>query len=92
MKARRCLVVIAIVPLIATGIVSVIGKSNTKVQALFAIEKLHQQDIAATLSGDPNKLAELWADDAVGSLNLKFLPCDVDLVRVVRRSVENYQI
>jgi hypothetical protein len=34
MKARRCLVVIAIVPLIATGIVSVVGKSNTKVQAI----------------------------------------------------------
>ncbi len=30
-----------------------------------AIEKLHQQDIAAMLSRDPKALAELWDDDAV---------------------------
>src|SRR5262249_52101976 len=30
-----------------------------------AIEKLHSQDVAATLSGDPNALAALWTDDAV---------------------------
>jgi ketosteroid isomerase-like protein len=30
-----------------------------------AIEKLHQQDIAATLSRDPKALGELWDDDAV---------------------------
>lgn len=32
---------------------------------LAAIEKLHQQDIAATLSRDPVALTDLWADDAV---------------------------
>ena len=42
-----------------------VGRSKPTEQALIAIEKLHQRDIAATLSGDPNKLAELWADDAV---------------------------
>jgi ketosteroid isomerase-like protein len=30
-----------------------------------AIEKLHQQDIAATLSGDPVALTDLWTDDAI---------------------------
>jgi uncharacterized protein (TIGR02246 family) len=30
-----------------------------------AIEKLHQQDIAATLSRDPKALGELWDNDAV---------------------------
>jgi len=30
-----------------------------------AIEKLHQQDIAATLSRDPVALTDVWTDDAV---------------------------
>ena len=30
-----------------------------------AIEKLHQQDIAATLSRDPEALTDLWTDDAI---------------------------
>ena len=30
-----------------------------------AIEKLHQQDIAATLSRDPVALTHLWTDDAI---------------------------
>jgi ketosteroid isomerase-like protein len=30
-----------------------------------AIEKLHQQDIAATLSRDPVALTDLWTDDAI---------------------------
>jgi ketosteroid isomerase-like protein len=34
-------------------------------QDLAAIEKLHQQDIAATLSRDPVALTDLWTDDAV---------------------------
>lgn len=32
---------------------------------LDAIEKVHQQDIAATLSRDPVGLTELWTDDGV---------------------------
>jgi len=32
---------------------------------MVGIEKLHQLDVAATLSGDPKALAELWTDDAV---------------------------
>jgi len=30
-----------------------------------AIDKLHQQDVAATLTGDPKALADLFTDDAV---------------------------
>jgi ketosteroid isomerase-like protein len=33
--------------------------------ALEGIEKLHQQDVAATLASDPKLLALLWTDDAV---------------------------
>ena len=32
---------------------------------LAAIEKLHQQDIAATLARDPVALTDLWTDDAI---------------------------
>jgi ketosteroid isomerase-like protein len=32
---------------------------------LAAIEKLHQQEIAATLSRDPVALTDLWTDDAI---------------------------
>ena len=32
---------------------------------LAGIDQLHQEDISATLSGDPAELAKLWTDDAV---------------------------
>ena len=34
-------------------------------QDMAGIEKLHRQDVAATLSGDPAALAELWTEDVV---------------------------
>jgi ketosteroid isomerase-like protein len=40
-------------------------KSEAREQEMAGIEKLHQLDIAATLSGDPKALADLWTDDAV---------------------------
>ncbi|MBI2956937.1 MAG: DUF4440 domain-containing protein [Acidobacteria bacterium] len=39
--------------------------ADTRAAELAAIEKLHQEDIAATLSQDPNAHANLWTDDAV---------------------------
>ena len=39
--------------------------ADTHVQDMAAIEKLHSQDIAATLSRDTAALTELWTDDAV---------------------------
>lgn len=39
--------------------------NDTRAADLKAIEKLHQQDVAATLSGDSQALADLFTDDAV---------------------------
>jgi uncharacterized protein (TIGR02246 family) len=39
--------------------------ADAHAQDMAGIEKLHSQDVAATLSGDPAVLAELWTDDAV---------------------------
>jgi uncharacterized protein (TIGR02246 family) len=42
------------------------GKTaDTHAQDLAAIEKLHEQDIAATLAGDLAAIGELWTDDVV---------------------------
>ena len=41
------------------------GSDRSRDADLAAIEKLHQQDIAATLSRDPVALTDLWTDDAV---------------------------
>ena len=41
------------------------GSDRGRAADLAAIEKLHQQDIAATLSRDPVALTDLWTDDAV---------------------------
>src|SRR5437899_11826605 len=39
--------------------------TDKKAQDMAGIEKLHQRDIAATLSRDPLALTDLWTDDAV---------------------------
>ena len=41
------------------------GSDRGRVADMAAIEKFHQQDIAATLSRDPVALTDLWTDDAV---------------------------
>ena len=41
------------------------GSDRGRAADLAAIEKLHQQDIAATLSRDPVALTDLWTEDAV---------------------------
>src|SRR5438128_11967140 len=38
---------------------------DAQAQDMAGIEKLHQRDIAATLSRDPVALTDLWTDDAV---------------------------
>jgi uncharacterized protein (TIGR02246 family) len=40
-------------------------RTETQATDLAAIEKLHQEDIEATLSQDPNQLINLWSDDCV---------------------------
>ena len=42
-----------------------VGRDASRASDLAAIEKLHQQDIAATLSRDPVALTDLWTDDAI---------------------------
>jgi ketosteroid isomerase-like protein len=42
-----------------------VGRDKGRDADLAAIEKLHQQDIAATLSRDPVALTDLWTDDAI---------------------------
>jgi hypothetical protein len=41
------------------------GSMTVRSQDLAGIEKLRSQDIAATLTGDPTALTELWTDDVV---------------------------
>jgi ketosteroid isomerase-like protein len=41
------------------------GSDRGRDADLAAIEKLHQQDVAATLSRDPVALTDLWTDDAI---------------------------
>ncbi|AMY08857.1 SnoaL-like domain protein [Luteitalea pratensis] len=41
------------------------GSDGDRATELAAIEQLHQQDIAATLSRDPVALTDLWTDDAI---------------------------
>ena len=40
-------------------------EADSREQDMAGVERLHQQDIAATLSDDPAALAGLWTDDAV---------------------------
>ena len=50
------------------------GSQRGRAADLAAIEKVRQQDIAATLSRDPVALTDLWTDDAIriGVTNLRF--------------------
>ena len=41
------------------------GRATARTADLSGIEKARQQDIAATISGDPVALANLWTDDAI---------------------------
>ena len=41
------------------------GSNTGRAADLAAIEKLHQRDIAATVSRDPVALTDLWTDDAI---------------------------
>src|SRR5215470_18701110 len=43
----------------------IVGKKNGSEQDISGIERLHQQDAAATLSDKADELAKLWDNDAV---------------------------
>jgi uncharacterized protein (TIGR02246 family) len=47
------------------GPTAAMGNQGGHAADLAAIEKLHQKDIAATVSRDPVALTDLWTDDAI---------------------------
>jgi uncharacterized protein (TIGR02246 family) len=49
----------------ARGAVGTLQKRHTHKADLAVIEKAHQEDIEATLTQDPKRLIDLWAEDAV---------------------------
>jgi uncharacterized protein (TIGR02246 family) len=68
MQPKKTLFACALVMLSASGCHPGLSQktgADSRERELDGIEKLHQQDIAATLSDDPSALAELWTDDAV---------------------------
>src|SRR6266496_6318248 len=69
MRLRLAVVVFCLLTVLASHVGQGSGASagsNAGRQAdLAGIEKLHQRDIAATLSRDPVALTDLWTDDAV---------------------------
>ena len=67
-RSRVLLFVVSLVFWATEVDVPVLAQEQTtdeKAQEMAGIEKLHQQDIAATLSRDPVALTDLWTDDAV---------------------------
>jgi len=62
-NTRNRLLVLA-VALVTLVLLSTVG-TEARGQAINGIEKLHLQDIAATLSRDPKALADLWTEDGV---------------------------
>jgi ketosteroid isomerase-like protein len=67
MRLSRFGVIIIIVCLLGAGAaIALVAQENRSAQkAKIGIERLHQQDVAATLSGKADDLAQLWDNDAV---------------------------
>jgi uncharacterized protein (TIGR02246 family) len=86
-------VIMAFLPGLAVGFfgrsarVSAMPQSDTRTADLAAIEKLHQQDIAATLSQDPKGLIDIWSDDAV-----RFNPAGLPAVGKQAIQAENEEV
>jgi len=64
-KLRVVVLIVSILALATTVALNSLAHTNTRSRDMRAIDKLHQQDVAATLTGDPKMLSELWTDDAV---------------------------
>jgi ketosteroid isomerase-like protein len=65
-SCRRCRVLTAFAEQVVQKPPASVGSDKAGRDAdRAAIEKLHQQDIAATLSRDPVALTDLWTDDAI---------------------------
>ncbi len=48
-----------------SGSIGTLQRTDTHAADVAAIERLHQEDIAATLSQDPNLLIDVWTEDGV---------------------------
>jgi ketosteroid isomerase-like protein len=59
------ILLVALAPPPSRGEVPQSPNADSQAQDRAAIEKLHEQDVAATLSGDTDALAGLWTEDAV---------------------------
>ena len=67
---RRLVTLVACASVVVTacgfeGACSSGKRADARAQDMFGIEKLHSQDVAATLSQDLAALSELWTDDVV---------------------------
>jgi hypothetical protein len=61
---RAILIVVSLVG--ASAVVALLAQENHPAQeSKIGIERLHQQDVEATLSGNAHDLARLWDDEAV---------------------------
>lgn len=69
MRLRLAVVVFCLLTVLAShagqGSGASVGSNAGRQADLAGIEKLHQRDMAATLSRDPVALPNLWTDDAV---------------------------
>jgi hypothetical protein len=61
----RILILISVGVLGASGVTLLAHGNGSAQQARIAIERLHQQDVEATLSGKADDLAKLWDSEAV---------------------------
>jgi uncharacterized protein (TIGR02246 family) len=61
--------------------------ADTHAADLAAIERLHQADVAATLTQDPNDLTKLWSDDGV---NLGFPGAPVVGIKAMKEAYEKF--
>lgn len=59
--SRYQLWVCALLPFLLNGVATGLGQSAVPA----AIQRLHQEDIAATLANDPRRLANLFTDDGI---------------------------
>jgi uncharacterized protein (TIGR02246 family) len=64
MKSGYGLLLIATV-CATSGLAACSSGTSSNQAAMAAIDKLHQDDVAATLSQNPDQLAALWTDDGV---------------------------
>jgi ketosteroid isomerase-like protein len=64
-RTRWRAVAISVIAALGAGVTFFVHENNTEQKARSAIERLHRQDVEATLSGKADDLAQLWDSAAV---------------------------